>query len=69
MESTRIMEARAALDKARQQHMLAMQAAIASGMPAAEIEHDTQAFTSAARQLITICTMPTGRAPMHLVVA
>jgi len=37
-----ICNARAELDAARQAHMRAVQMALAAGMPAAEIEHDTQ---------------------------
>ena len=64
--SDRTMAARVALDKARQDHMLALQAALAAGVQATELEQDTQTFARGLRQLLTICTTPSGQGPMVL---
>jgi len=61
-----ICNARAELDEARQAHMRAIQRSLAAGMPADEVNHDTASFGRAAQQLVTICTLPTGQAPMLL---
>jgi hypothetical protein len=58
---------RQALDRARQQHMLAVQCAIARGMGQDELHHDVDAFSSAARQLLRMCGTVCGGAPMFLV--
>ena len=65
----RVSNTRRVLEDARQRHMLALQAAIAAGTPADELKHDVEAFASAARQLLTLCSTASGEAPMDLVVA
>jgi hypothetical protein len=59
---------RQALDHARQQHILAVQRAIARGMGQDELHHDIDAFRNASRQLLHICGTVCGGAPMFLVV-
>lgn len=44
--------ARAALDQARQQHLLALQRGVAGGLSSQEVLTDVGAFASAAEQLV-----------------
>ena len=61
-----LLETRATLDAIRQQHMLALQAAIANGTASDELVHDLEAFYSAASQLLELCSTRTGQAPLWL---
>lgn len=57
---------RTALDRSRRRHMLHLQAAIATGLPACELAHGEQVHAASISRLLTACRDPRGCAPMLL---